>query len=322
MTTIEATCKTLWEKGPRHGFSPFFVPMIIVNLASGNLSIRFGAKGPNLSQVSACSTGTHAIGDAARVIERGDADAMICGGTEATVTPLGVGGFNAMRALSTHNEAPQRGLASVRQGSRRVRDRRGGRHPGARGDGARQGARGEDLRRGDAATPPTPTRTTSPRRRQAGRAPSAACGSRSRTPSSRRRTSATSTRTGRRRRSTTPPRRSPSRSVFGDHARKVMVSSTKSMTGHMLGAAGGVETRHLRAGALARGDPADHQLHDARSGVRPRLRAEHGARGAGPARALEQLRLRRHQRLPRPQPLRLSVSRWRSPAAEREAADR
>ena len=107
VTTIEATCKTLWEKGPRHGISPFFVPAIIVNLASGQLSIRHGAKGPNLSQVSACSTGAHAIGDAFRIIARGDADAMICGGTEATVTPLGVGGFNSMRALSTRNEAPQ-----------------------------------------------------------------------------------------------------------------------------------------------------------------------------------------------------------------------
>ena len=108
VTTIEDTCKTLWEKGPRHGISPFFVPMIIVNLAPGQISIRTGAKGPNMSQVSACSTGAHAIGDAARVIERGDADAMICGGTEATVTPLGVGGFNSMRALSTRNERPSR----------------------------------------------------------------------------------------------------------------------------------------------------------------------------------------------------------------------
>ena len=107
VTTIEATCKTLWEKGPRHGISPFFVPMIIVNLAPGQISIRHGAKGPNVSQVSACSTGAHAIGDAFRVIERGDADAMICGGTEATVSPLGVGGFNSMRALSTRNEHPQ-----------------------------------------------------------------------------------------------------------------------------------------------------------------------------------------------------------------------
>jgi len=108
VTTIEATCKSLAEKGPRYGISPFFVPMIIVNLASGQLSIRHGAKGPNLSQVSACSTGAHAIGDAFRVIERGDADAMICGGTEATVTALGVGGFNSMRALSTRNDALSR----------------------------------------------------------------------------------------------------------------------------------------------------------------------------------------------------------------------
>ena len=107
VSTIEATCRTLWDKGPRHGISPFFVPMIIVNLVPGQISIRVGAKGPNMSQVSACSTGAHAIGDAARVIERGDADAMICGGAEATVSPLGVGGFNSMRALSTRNDAPQ-----------------------------------------------------------------------------------------------------------------------------------------------------------------------------------------------------------------------
>ena len=107
VSTIEHTCRTLWDKGPRHGISPFFVPMIIVNLVPGQISIRVGAKGPNMSQVSACSTGAHAIGDAARVIERGDADAMICGGAEATVSPLGVGGFNSMRALSTRNDAPQ-----------------------------------------------------------------------------------------------------------------------------------------------------------------------------------------------------------------------
>jgi len=103
VASIEDTCKTLWEKGPRHGISPFFVPMIIVNLAPGQISIRTGAKGPNFSHVSACSTGAHAIGEAARAVERGDADAMICGGAEATVSPLGVGGFNSMRALSTRN---------------------------------------------------------------------------------------------------------------------------------------------------------------------------------------------------------------------------
>ncbi|HEX2656782.1 MAG TPA: beta-ketoacyl-ACP synthase II, partial [Polyangia bacterium] len=106
VTSIEAACKTMAEKGPRHGISPFFVPMIIVNLAPGQISIRFGAKGPNFSHVSACSTGAHAIGEAMRAIERGDADAMICGGAEATVSPLGVGGFNSMRALSTRNDDP------------------------------------------------------------------------------------------------------------------------------------------------------------------------------------------------------------------------
>src|SRR4029077_14938276 len=108
VSTIESACRTLGEKGPRYGISPFFVPMIIVNLAPGQISIRHGAKGPNLSQVSACSTGAHAIGDAFRVIQRGHADALICGGTHATVTPLGGGGFNSMRALSTRNDDPQR----------------------------------------------------------------------------------------------------------------------------------------------------------------------------------------------------------------------
>ena len=107
VTTIEAVCKTLLEKGPRHGISPFFVPMIIVNLAPGQLSIRFGAKGPNVSQVSACSTGAHAIGEAVRAIQVGATDTMIAGGAEATIAPLAVGGFNAMKALSTRNDAPQ-----------------------------------------------------------------------------------------------------------------------------------------------------------------------------------------------------------------------
>src|SRR5262245_44383458 len=106
VTSIEAACATMAQKGPRHGISPFFVPMIIVNLAPGQISIRFGAKGPNISHVSACSTGAHAIGEAARLIQRGEVDAMICGGAEAAVTPLGVGGFNSMRALSTRNETP------------------------------------------------------------------------------------------------------------------------------------------------------------------------------------------------------------------------
>ena len=95
VSTIEATCKTLRRRGRGTASRRSSCPMIIVNLAPGQLSIRYGAKGPNMSHVSACSTGAHAIGEAARVIQRGDADAMICGGAEATISPLGVGGFNA-----------------------------------------------------------------------------------------------------------------------------------------------------------------------------------------------------------------------------------
>ncbi len=87
--------------------SPFFIPMLIINLAPGQISIKYGAKGPNVSSVSACATGTHSIGDAYHMIARGDADAMIAGGCEATITPLGIGGFNVMKALSTRNDDPQ-----------------------------------------------------------------------------------------------------------------------------------------------------------------------------------------------------------------------
>ncbi|OEU75840.1 MAG: beta-ketoacyl-[acyl-carrier-protein] synthase II [Desulfuromonadales bacterium C00003068] len=86
--------------------SPFFIPMLIINLAPGQISIRFGAKGPNLSSVSACATGTHSIGDAYHMIKRGDVDAMIAGGTESTITPLGISGFCVMKALSTRNDDP------------------------------------------------------------------------------------------------------------------------------------------------------------------------------------------------------------------------
>ncbi|HVZ71862.1 MAG TPA: beta-ketoacyl-ACP synthase II [Polyangia bacterium] len=251
VTTIEATCKTLWDKGPRHGISPYFVPAIIVNLAPGQISIRHGLKGPNLSQVSACSTGAHAIGDAARVIERGEADAMVCGGTEATVTPLGVGGFNSLRALSTRNDDPQRASRPF------DKDRDG--FVIAEGAGIvvieelehakKRGARiyaeitGYALN-GDAhhITAPAPEGEGAQRcmklaLKDAGLAPSDigyinAHG--------------TSTSMNDANESLAMKK------VFGDHARKLMVSSTKSMTGHMLGAAGGVETA-VCALVLARG---------------------------------------------------------------------
>lgn len=103
---IERTYQTLLEKGPRHGISPFFTPAVIINLAPGQISIKYDCRGPNMSMVSACSTAAHSIGEAARVIERGDADLMIAGGAESTVTPLGIGGFCSARALSKRNDEP------------------------------------------------------------------------------------------------------------------------------------------------------------------------------------------------------------------------
>jgi 3-oxoacyl-[acyl-carrier-protein] synthase II len=251
VTTIENACRTLAAKGPRYGISPFFVPMIIVNLAPGQISIRFGAKGPNLSQVSACSTGAHAIGDAFRVIQRGDAEAMICGGTEATVSPLGVGGFNSMRALSTRNEAPQ-------QASRPFDNDRDGfvvaegsgivvieelEHAKARGAKIYAEIRGYGAN-ADAhhITAPAPEGEGAQRcmkiaLKDAGLAPSQ-IGYINAHGTSTKMNDANET--------------IAIKKVFGDYARKVMVSSTKSMTGHMLGAAGGVETA-VCALTLARG---------------------------------------------------------------------
>ncbi len=106
LMTIEATYKALLDKGPRHGISPYFTPSVIINLAPGQISIRHDCRGPNMSMVSACSTAAHSIGEAARLIERGDADLMIAGGSESTVTPLGIGGFCSARALSQRNDEP------------------------------------------------------------------------------------------------------------------------------------------------------------------------------------------------------------------------
>jgi 3-oxoacyl-[acyl-carrier-protein] synthase II len=105
--TIEREHEKFLKGGPGK-ISPFFIPSAIVNLAAGQVSIRFGAKGPNSATCTACSAGAHAIGDSFKLIQRGDADAMICGGAEAAITPMGVGGFAAMRALSTRNDEPQR----------------------------------------------------------------------------------------------------------------------------------------------------------------------------------------------------------------------
>jgi 3-oxoacyl-[acyl-carrier-protein] synthase II len=106
-STIEREHKALLEGGPRK-ISPFFIPSAIINLAAGQVSIRFGARGPNSATCTACSASAHAIGDAYEIIRRGTADVMIAGGSEAAITPMGVGGFAAMRALSTRNDDPHR----------------------------------------------------------------------------------------------------------------------------------------------------------------------------------------------------------------------
>jgi len=107
LPTIEKYHQVLLEKGPGR-ISPFFIPMLIANLASGQIAIHFGAKGPNTCVVTACATGAHCIGDAFRAIAYGDADAIIAGGTEANITPLTVAGFNAMKAISTRNDEPEK----------------------------------------------------------------------------------------------------------------------------------------------------------------------------------------------------------------------
>jgi len=106
-TTIEREHKALLEGGPRK-ISPFFIPSAIINLAAGQVSIRFGARGPNSATCTACSASAHAIGDAFEIIERGAAEVMIAGGSEAAITPMGIGGFGALRALSTRNDEPSK----------------------------------------------------------------------------------------------------------------------------------------------------------------------------------------------------------------------
>ena len=107
MTTYDAQFTNYMQGGPRR-ISPFFIPMLIPDIACGNISIKYGFKGPNYATVSACATASHAIGDAFRIIQYGDADIMVCGGSEAPITPMGLGGFNSMKALSTRNETPEK----------------------------------------------------------------------------------------------------------------------------------------------------------------------------------------------------------------------
>ncbi len=239
LPTIEKYHEVMQEGGYKK-ISPFFIPMLIINLAPGHISIKFGAKGPNLSSVSACATGTHSIGDAYHMIRRGDADAMFAGGTESTITPLGIAGFNVMKALSTRNDDPAGASRPFEKGRDGFIMAEGAgivfleEYESAKKRGAKIYAEvcGYGLT-GDAyhLTAPAPggegaARCMKMAMRGAGVNPEEvdyinAHG-------------------------TSTPFNDlyetlAIKSVLGDHAKKVMVSSTKSMTGHALGAAGGLE---------------------------------------------------------------------------------
>jgi len=239
LPAIERYEKILLEKGPKK-VSPFFIPMTIINLTAGHISIRFGAKGPNSAIATACASGTHAIGDAYKMIQNGFADAMICGGTEAVITPLGIAGFTSMKALSTRNDEPEKSSRPF------DRDRDGfvmGEGAGilvleelehARNRGAKIYAEivGYGLN-SDAYHITSPSQSGD----GAARCMKAALKDADMNPEQVQYINAhgTSTKYGDEIETTAI------KSVFGDHAYKLCVSSTKSMIGHLLGASGGVE---------------------------------------------------------------------------------
>jgi 3-oxoacyl-[acyl-carrier-protein] synthase II len=239
ITTLLETHKVLLEKGPDR-VSPFFIPMLIINMASGLISMRFGARGPNSSVVTACATGNHAIGDAMKIIQRNDADVMIAGGSEAIILPLTFAGFCQMKAMSTRNDDPGRAsrpFDATRDGF--VCGEGGGLlvlesldHALARDARIYAEVVGYGMT-GDAHHMTAPD----PEADGASRAMSLALRDAGVEPTSVGYINAHGTSTLYNDKSETMA----IKRVFGDHARKLAVSSTKSMTGHLLGAAGGIE---------------------------------------------------------------------------------
>jgi 3-oxoacyl-[acyl-carrier-protein] synthase II len=238
--TIERAIHQIDEKGPRHGISPYFIVDIIPNMAPGLLSIKTGARGPNMSHVSACSTGAHSIGEAARAIRWDGADVMIAGGSEAAICACGVGGFNSSRALSTRNDAPaaasrpfdrERDGFVVGEGAGVVilEELEHARKRGARiyAEVVGYGANSDAFH----VTQPAPEgagaqrclrRALDDAKIEGGVVGYINAHGTSTPFNDKNETAAI-------------------KAVFGDHARKLAVSSTKSMTGHTLGAAGGIE---------------------------------------------------------------------------------
>ena len=235
---IENTHAELTARGPRR-ISPFFVPASIINMISGHVSMRLGFKGPNLAVVTACTTGLHSIGEAGRLIEYGDADVMVAGGSEATVSPLGLGGFAAMRALSTRNDDP---TAASRPWDK---DRDGfvlGEGAGvvvleeyehAKKRGARIYAELSGYGMSADAGHMTAPNMDGPRRAMVNALRNAGINA---DQVHYLNAHGTSTPLG------DVNETNAIKAALGDHAKKIVVSSTKSMTGHLLGGAGGIES--------------------------------------------------------------------------------
>ncbi|MFA6903534.1 MAG: beta-ketoacyl-ACP synthase II [Gallionellaceae bacterium] len=235
---IEDTHNDFLGGGPRK-ISPFFIPGSIINMISGNLSIMFGLKGPNLAMVSACTTGTHCIGESARIIEYGDADVMVCGGSEATISPLAIGGFSSAKALSTRNDDPataSRPWDKDRDGF--IMGEGAGvlvleeyEHAKARGAKIYAELAGYGMS-GDAYHMTAPS-TDGPKRSMLNALKNAGLN-----PDQVDYVNAHGTSTPLGDKNETEALKL----AMGDHAKKMVVSSTKSMTGHLLGGAGGIES--------------------------------------------------------------------------------
>lgn len=236
---IEREHRNLLEKGPNR-ISPFFIPATIVNLASGHVSIRAGAKGPNSATSTACTTSAHAVGDSMRIIERGDADIMICGGAEGCITPMGVGGFASMRALSQRNDDPEHASRPWDKGRDGFIVGEGSgilvleelEHARQRGASILAEAAGYGMS-GDAYHITAPSEDGD----GAVRVMRNALADAGITPDKIDYINAHGTSTPHNDRTEALA----IRKCFGEHAGKLAVSSTKSMTGHLLGAAGGLE---------------------------------------------------------------------------------